>query len=256
MISLPSTLLDLLLRPISGWPPLASLAVVSLVVAAGVLAAFRFTSNQPALSRAKRGVAAALLELRIFQDDPFVVLRSVGDLLAHQGRYLRYAMTPLLWVGAPLVLLLVLLEGVYGRAALAPGDATVVVVRLAQGAVDPKARPRLSLAAPDGLRVETPGVWAPARRETAWRVRADRTGDFVLRVEADGTPLERRVRVADRLVTTSEPAPRSRLVDAIDVDYPPRDLRVFGRSAPWLLVFFVYTLLFTLLLRPLFRVTL
>ena len=73
-------LLDALLWPFQAWP-LAGLTAVSLLVSLALLAAFKVTSNQRALAAAKRRMQANLFELRLFQDDPRLVMRVVGDLL-------------------------------------------------------------------------------------------------------------------------------------------------------------------------------
>src|SRR5687767_2882859 len=170
-------LLDALLWPFQAWP-LAGLAVVSLLVSLALLAAFKMTSNQRALAAAKRRIQANLFELRLFQDDPRLVMRVVGDLLLQQVVYLRYAFVPLIWVALPLAILAAHLQARYGYDGLNPGHAALVTVRMKPAAAASNAassaansattrsadsaavRPEITLDAPSGLRVETPGVWA------------------------------------------------------------------------------------------------
>jgi hypothetical protein len=177
--------LDALLWPFQAWP-LAGLTVVSLLVSLGLLAAFKMTSNQRALAAAKRRMQANLFELRLFQDDPRLVMRVVGDLLRQQAAYLRYAFVPLLWVALPLAILAAHLQVRYGYDGLRPGHAALVTVRMKPSAAA-TARPDLTLDAPSGLRVETPGVWAAELRETAWRIAAERDGDYELRIVSDAS---------------------------------------------------------------------
>jgi hypothetical protein len=265
--------LALLLRPMSAWPPAASLSVVSLIVAAGLLVAFKLTSNQAALARTKRAAAAGLLELRLFQDDPRLVLRVVFDLILEQARYLRYALVPMVWVALPVTLLLAHLDAWYGREGLRVGATAVVTVKLAEaGASDARVRQMLALEAPAGVRVETPLVWVPALREAAWRVRAEREGDYALHVRWGETRVSRHVRVSPGLVSASivRPAPRVWDVllspaetplpadapfEAIGVGYPVRAIDMFGVSFPWLVLFFILTVLFTLVGRRAVGVT-
>ena len=182
-------LLDALLWPFQAWP-LAGLTVVSLLVSLALLAAFKVTSNQRALAASKRRIQANLFELRLFQDDPRLVMRVVGDLLLQQMVYLRYACVPLLWVALPLAILAAHLHARYGYDGLRPGHAALVTVRMkpaaddARRAADSAGRPAIALDAPSGLRVETPGVWAEPLRETAWRISAERDGDYELRVSS------------------------------------------------------------------------
>jgi hypothetical protein len=268
-------LLDVVLWPFHAWP-LAGLAAVSLLVAIALVAVFKVTSNQRALAEAKRQVQASLFELRLFQEDPVAVLRAAGRLLRHQGRYLRYAAVPLLWIGLPLALLLTHLQARYGYDGLYPGQSAVVTVRMkaAGGAASPTlSRPALALdASSDGLRVETPGVWVPSLREMAWRVAAVRAGDFSLTVTSPsaaavtkqvlvGAALAPRAAVRPAAAIGEQfaypverPLPTDSAIESIAVAYPARSLALMGVSLHWIVVFLVLSMGFALVLRPLFGV--
>lgn len=273
--------LDALLWPFQAWP-LAGLTVVSLLVSLALLAAFKATSNQRALAAAKRRLQANLFELRLFQDDPRLVLRVVGDLLRQQLVYLRYACVPIVWVALPLAILAAHLQARYGYDGLRPGHAAIVTVKMKAAAARPDTRPEITLDAPSGLRVETPGVWAAALGEAAWRISAERDGDYELRVWANpagaaaGTgAVTKRVRVTpliaavqptrpspsiwDQLWLPAEaPLPADSPIEAIDITYPERAIAipVLGFPLHWIAVFVILSMLFAFLLRPLFKVVL
>jgi hypothetical protein len=277
-------LLDALLWPFQAWP-LAGLTVVSLLVSLALLAAFKVTSNQRALAAAKRRMQANLFELRLFQDDPRLVLRVVGDLLRQQVVYLRYAFVPLVWVALPLAILAAHLQARYGYDGLRPGHAALVTVRMkaagggTTGAASHAARPDITLDAPSGLRIETPGVWAAPLRETAWRISAERDGDYELRISPGAAgatvaaAITKRVRVTPLIAAqpttrpsssiweqlwmpVEAPVPADSPIEAIDITYPERAIRVFGFPLHWLAVFVVLSTLFAFLFRPVFKVVL
>jgi hypothetical protein len=281
------TLLDALLWPFQAWP-LAGLTVVSLLVALGLLAAFKVTSNQRALAAAKRRIQANLFELRLFQDDPRLVMRVVGELLLQQAVYLRYAFVPLIWVALPLAILAAHLQARYGYDGLNPGHAALVTVRMKPAAAASSAansaanrsadgaavRPDITLDAPSGLRVETPGVWAAPLGETAWRIAAERGGDYELRISSSAFgAITKRVRVTplvvarpairpspsiwDQLWMPAEaPLPADSPIEAIEVTYPARHIPVLGFPLHWVVVFLLLSTLFAFLLRPVFKVVL
>jgi hypothetical protein len=280
-------LLDALLWPFQAWP-LAGLTVVSLLVSLGLLAAFKVTSNQRALAAAKRRLQANLFELRLFQDDPRLVMRVVGDLLRQQAVYLRFALVPIVWVALPLAILAAHLQARYGYDGLRPGHAALVTVRMKAGAGNGvgAARPDITLDAPSGLRVETPGVWAAALGETAWRISAERDGDYELRIstgasDAGGASgasgaaaaITKRVRVTPLIVArpatrpspsiwdqlwmpAEAPLPADSPIEAIDITYPERAISLLGFPLHWLAIFVILSTLFAFLLRPVFKVVL
>jgi hypothetical protein len=269
-------LLDALLWPFQAWP-LAGLTAVSLLVSLALLAAFKMTSNQRALAAAKRRMQANLFELRLFQDDPRLVMRVTGELLLQQAVYLRYAFVPLVWVALPLAILAAHLQARYGYDGLRPGHAALVTVRMKPAAAD-ASRPEITLDAPSGLRVETPGVWAASLRETAWRISAERDGDYELRIASNAASgaaaaITKRVRVTPLIVARQEtrpspsiwdqlwmpaeaPLPADSPIEAIAITYPERAIRVFGFPLHWIVVFLILSTLFAFLLRPVFKVVL
>jgi hypothetical protein len=263
------SLVDGLLWPFHAWPPLVGLTVISLIVALLLLAAFKLTSNQRALAAARRRIQACMFELRLFQDDPQTIFRVIGTLARHQLTYLRYALVPWLWLGLPIALLLAHLHAQFGYDGLRPGQTAIVTVRLKPATA--VASPSLRIEAPDGLRVETPGVWARPLREKAWRIAATRDGDYDLRVSLNGEAVTKRVRVSSAVVSRAAvrpaasvveqwrypaeaPLPADSAIEAIAVGYSPRAIGVLGFTLPWLAIFLVLSGLFALAFRPFFKI--
>jgi hypothetical protein len=276
--SLIARLLAIVLAPFSTWPPLVGLTLVSLLVAIAVLVAFKWTSNQRAIAHTKRQILASLFELRLFQDDPRLMLRATGGLLAQQARYLTHTFIPLLIAGPPLALLLPHLDAYYGYRSIRPGESTVVIARLKPNVLPPQ-QPRdadtMILEAAPGVRVDTPCVWAESLAECAWRITADAPGDFQLTIQfpTGYGRTTKRFRVTDAIVARSpvrpdgslwdewrapgeQPLPPDSPFEAITTIYPDREIEILGAAWHWPVVFFVLTTLAVFLARPLFHVTL
>jgi hypothetical protein len=263
-----ATLVDGLLWPFQAWPPIVGLTVASLLAALLLLAAFKATSNQRAVAAVKRKIQAGLFELRLFQDDPYTVLRVVGDLFRQQAVYLRYALVPLLWIAIPLTLVCAQLQAHYGYEGLRPGESALLKVRLK----DAGARPSLAIDAPDGLRVGTPFVWAPALREAACRIEATRDGDYELRVALNGTAVTKGVRATPLIVPRAAvrpsaaswweqvlypaeaPLPADSAIEAIEISYPDRAFQVLGVPLHWIIVFLALSTAFAFACRSAFDV--
>jgi len=263
---------DLLLRPFERLPAVAGLAFVSLLTAIGMLLVFKKTSRQDRLDAVKRRIHAALFEMRLFADDLPALFRAQGEILLCNLSYLRLSLVPLLWMLVPITLLLAQLQMYYGYAGLEPGRPVIVKVKLGAtapgGSADGGAgvKPPVSLKAPDGVRVETPALWIPSLREVDWRVAADRPGNYDLTVHLAQDEVTKAVRVSPafgrrspmrverglvgQLLYPSEPPiPDGIPIESIEVGYPGRNVSFFGWGLPWLVVFFVLTLLFALALR-------
>src|SRR5262245_58364680 len=142
--------LDLLLFPVRQLPPMVGLVIVSLVTAVVVMLVFRATSDQQRIADVKRRIAAALFEIRLFNDDLPAVFRAQGELLRHNATYLRLSFVPMLWMLVPIAFLVAHLELRYGYTGLSPGQPAMVKVALRDG-VTLEGGKSASLDVPSGI---------------------------------------------------------------------------------------------------------
>jgi uncharacterized membrane protein (DUF106 family) len=264
---------DLLLAPFAGMPPIVSLLVVSLAAAILMLLVFRRTSDQAALADVKRRIHAGLFEIRLFNDDLRAILRAQTEILRTNLTYLRLSLVPMIWILPPFVLIVAQLQFHYGFEGLRPAERTLLKVDLKAEAASTSARPRAALEIPSGLHAETREVWIPGERQLAWRLAADREGDYEIGVVIDGAaPVTKTLRVTERMVRLSPirvgpgfvsqliypaepPLPEDGPIHAIHVDYPNREVSVLGLELHWLIPFFVLTMAFAFALRGWLKVT-
>lgn len=190
-----SGLFDLLLAPFARANPWYGLVTVSAISGALLILIFRYTSNQRGLREVKGRIVGQLLEVVLYRDELRVVLRAQFGILRDNLRYLLYALVPLAFMVIPVGLLFSQIDLRYGRRPVRVGESFLVSVKL-----DAEAGPldEARLTAPDGLRVETPGLRMPAAREVDWRVVGVRPGRYELRVLAGGREYTKTVVVAVR----------------------------------------------------------
>lgn len=248
--------------------PLAGLAVLSALAGIGMLWLFGRTSNQAAITQAKRRVYANLMELRLFVDEPAIMLRTQGQLLVSNLRYLGLMLVPAAVVAVPMVVLLIHLEAYYGRSPLRVGSDTIVTLET-ENALD--AGPRApELTAPAGIAVETPAVRVLRERQVSWRIRALRPvsgtlkfqlpeGTVEKRIEAGGgfrfVPGRRTRSAVSALWHPDEPR-LAASVNWIDVDYPSGDIDFLGLHWHWLVWFTLISMITALAFKKRFRVVL
>ncbi len=174
--------------------------------------------------------------------------------------YLRYAVLPIIFILPPVVLIMVQLNLRYGAAPPRVGAPLVVTVAFA-GALDENA----TLAAPPGVKLETEAVRVAYDGEACWRIRPLRPGTYRLRINSRGKVYEkefiaggaggtarlsaRRVRgIWAELMNPGE-RPLGGDVKEIRLGYAPRRNTVFGFAVPWMLTFFVASLVAAFALR-------
>jgi uncharacterized membrane protein (DUF106 family) len=256
---------DAALRPLGALPPLASLAVVSLVTAMAMLLVVRRTSNQSALEEVKRQIHAALFEIRLFNDDLRAIFRAQAEMLRHNMTYLRLSLAPMLWMIVPFVLVVAQLQFQYGYDGLEAGQPVLVTAHL-------RSSQPASLEAPPGIRADTDAVWFPAASDVIWRITPQSAGDYELRLHIGGRTFTKTLHVSSRVARRSPsrleagfvnellypaepPLPADAAVASIAIRYPERDIHVLGWGMNWMVVFFVLSIVFAFALRKPFGVT-
>jgi uncharacterized membrane protein (DUF106 family) len=267
-------LFDVLLAPFRLLPPLAGLAVVSLLTAVAMLVVFRRTSDQTKLAAVKRSIHAALFEIRLFNDDLRAVLRAQAEILRHNATYLRLSMVPMLWVIVPLVLVVAQLQFYYGYTPIRPGRPVLVKAALRNGAVATASGGDLaSLEASATVRVETPALYLPAAGEIVWRIAPEADGAYELRVHVGGETQTKTLVVADGVARRSpirpaasfldqvlypseSPLPADSALSSIAVGYADGTVDVFGWGIHWMIVYFALSIAFAFALRKPFGVVL
>lgn len=235
---------------------LPALLVVGISIVIGLLmvVVFGYASDQRAIHTAKDHLKAHLLALRLFQDQIGVVLRAYGRILLATGRYLRLAFKPLLIVIVPLTLLIVQIDRYLGMTPLESGRAFLVKARVAESALND-----VSIQLPEGLAATAPAVHSHSENEIAWRVVAAKDGDYTVSVQASSQNFSKRVIVGsvlprlspirlrdkwwERIFVSGESAiPANSPVEAIEVQYPARDIAFAGFEWNWIWLFFVLSL--------------
>lgn len=260
---------DALLRPFAGASPAWLLTTISALTGFAMMIVFRFTSPQNALRRASDRTRAALLAMKLFRDEPAVMLTSQAELLKATALRLLCSLPPLLVLLVPTVLLLVQLAARFEHRPLRPGEYTIVRLALAPDAWNRADDVRLHC--PPGLRPATPPLRLADEHILLWRIHAEQPGNYTLAWSLDGQRVEKRLTAAGGLVPISPrrpnasfwqsllyplepPLPPGAFARQIDIDYPSRSTPLLGLDVHWLITFFVVAMLAALLVKPFLRV--
>ncbi|MGA2534229.1 MAG: hypothetical protein ABSG19_14480 [Candidatus Aminicenantales bacterium] len=261
---------NVLLFPFRGLSPWFGMIFVSLLTAFLMLWAFKLTSNQPGIRKAKNAIKAHLLELRLFKDNMRISLKAQGRIVRANMSYIACNSKPMLVMILPLLLILAQLNLWFGAAPLKPGDEALVKAKVARGA-DPLALD-IAIEPSAGLTVETPAVRIPDEGEIAWRIRSAGPGPasltfrlagrtIVKPVAVGGAPLSKvsthsvgRSVLKELLYPGEKPLPGDTPLVSIEILYPSGGLPLLGLSVNWLVAYFVLSIIFGFAFKGIFKV--
>ncbi len=228
---------------------------------------FRYTSDQRAIHIVKGQIKAHVLAVRLYRDQPPVVLRSYGRILAGIGKYLRLAFKPLLFLILPLTIIIVQVDRYLGWRPLQSGKPFLVTVHTANS--DQGVEPDLQV--PPGLAITAPPVHIPAENEVVWRVEAQKDGNYNVKVGVARQTFVKRVVVSsglarvspvrlrghawERIVVSAEPAlPKNSPVHAIEVNYPSRSIYFAWLEWNWMWLFLVLSVVAGFFFKTVLRI--
>lgn len=248
---------DAMLWPFRSLDPLWGLTAVSLLTGVLMLWIFGRVSDQDSIRSVRDRIRGNLIGIRLFGDDLGMLFRLQARIFRQTMTYLRFAMLPMVVLLVPVLLVLVQLNLRFAVRPLVPGEAAVVKLTLRGASPFDQG---VSLEAPTGVSVETPGVRMPDRGEVAWRVRAVEPGEYQLTARAGGDEVGKRIVVGDGwraisplrssswvdllLYPGEPPIPSGNGIRSVEVGYSALPLSLFGFGVDWLLFFFVASIAF------------
>jgi len=265
-------LFDVLMAPFRPLGPWAGMLAISLLTGLLMLAIFKATSNQQGIRRTKNKIKAHLLELRLYKDNLGQSLRSQGSLLAANGKYMAFAIRPMLVMIVPVLLILAQLSVWFDKTPLRIGERAIVKVKLAKGqGAGAGGGVEASLVAPAGVAVETSPLRIEEEGEIDWRVKAEASGRHLLKVGIGGKKITKlfvvggpalskvpasRVRgFGDELLHPGEKSlPKNSSVESIEIDYKSQRLKFLGIRFHWLVAFFILSIIFGFAFKGVFKV--
>lgn len=259
---------SILFAPIGMMPGWLSNTIISAVTGVLLLIVFKYTSNQKAIGRVKDDIKANMLALKLFKDELSVTFQSQKRVLRGAFRLLRYALFPLLVMLVPVSLELAQMGLWYQQRPLHVGEETLVTVQLAG---DPLAKmPEVRITSLPGADVTVGPFRIPSERQVCWEIRAREPvrgqivfkigdqeftkqiviGEGPARVSAVRPPAWWPTMILHPL---EKPFPVDGPVASVTIDYPPRDSWTSGTDW-WIGYFFVASLVFALIFKPLIKV--
>jgi hypothetical protein len=257
-----SRLLDFYGSTVGALSPLLSLALLAAIAGIAMLWIIGKISNQNAVRLTRRKIQATLLEFRIFWDEPRVVWRSQIRLLRLNLRYLGL-MLPAVLIGViPVALLMIRMEGLYGRAPLPLGEPAIVTVQLSGPITEQAAPPRLEAPAP--VSVETPALRVFRDNQVCWRICPLGAVSGTLKLFVNGERIEKHVvaggpwsyvsdrrssRFSDLFWHPGEPPLQKGNVAWVEIRYPTAVWGPGTFQLNWIWWFFLFSMLAGLLLK-------
>lgn len=250
--------------PFKGLHPFWPIALVSLVTAVLMLWVFGKLSNQGAIKVVRQRIRGNLLAVRLYQHDVKTILNLQWRIVVDTLIYLRYSLGPFLVMVIPIVLVLAQLQLYFSVRPVEVDESIVVKAKLNQPDLLNSSNLELQVEE-NAVATETPPVRSLEDGEVAWRIRGLQPGHHTLKIRVGEHELSKAFVVGeswnkvsflktesalDALLYPGETLIESgRPIASVEVNYEPLPILLLGWDFHWLLLFFLLSLIFALLLK-------
>jgi len=242
-------------------PKWASLCVLAGMCGVVMIFAFKFLSNQPAITRAKDDISANLLALKLYKDELRVTAITQLRLLWSVLRLQRYALTPVLTLMLPMLLMLGQMGTYFQWETPRINESVLLRVGL-QSNHDATRTP--TLIVPGSIRIDAGPI--ASQTDVAWRLTPTENGMHTLTIKVADQSYTKELacetttgRVSavrpstdwtEQLLHPIEtPIPPNAGIQAIKLDYE-KARSWFCGGDNWVISFLVVSMTTALLLKP------
>lgn len=254
------------LSPVVVLPGWLSIAIISAVTGLFFLVVFKYTSNQRAIGRVKDDMKAQMLAIKLFKDSLSVTLMAQCRLFKGALLLLVNAIVPMLVMILPMSLLLAQMALWYQYRPLLPQEHAVLTVDVDES------WPTVSIEGDPAFEVTSGPVRILSKRQICWEIKALQNGYHRIMLQTGQQYFEKDLAVGDGLMRISSKRPGwewtdilmnpvegplrpDSIVRSVSIRYPDRPALASG-SNRWLAYFFVASIAFAFILKPLVKVRL
>ena len=261
---------DILFLPFRSMSPWVGMILVSFLTGLMMLFVFKWTSNQQGIQKVKNRIKAHLLELRLFKDNLGQSLRSQGNILRCNLKYIGYSAKPMLVMILPLILILIQLNFWFGYESLGPNESAILKMKLGEDQ-DPL-EAQIEIQPSSVLVLETPPLRIEESHEINWRFSATERGIHMFTINVNGKAVTKKVSVSQKplskisplkvggnffnqlLYPTESPVKGDLPVESVEICYPSKSMSLFGWKIHWIIVYFVLSIVFGFAFKGVFKV--
>ena len=262
-----NVIFSVLFFPLHRLRPIWGLTIFSLLTGLLMIVIFKRVSDQEGIRRVKNHIKAHLLELRLYKDSAGLSLIAMKDIFLSNGKYLAFALRPMLVLMMPVMIIIIQLATRYEYHPLSVGESTVVRATVIKDIPIQNIR----IEAPEGIEVETSPLRIPDKDRIFWRIRAVESGEWEIGfhlidrnvskqiVVGTGRTIlaSRRVRASSLsafLHPSESTLPGDSFLKEISIQYPHKRLTLSGMNVHWLVFFFVVSVVTGFALKGIFKV--
>lgn len=189
---------DILLWPFMVLGLSTGLVLFSMCAGLLIILVLPSISNQTGIKWAKDKIKGHLLEVYLYRNNVGIAMKAQLNMLRYNMAYVFFALTPVVVLMIPFVLIMIQLNARFGYDPLRVGDSANVKALFNETLPEEE----ITLTSSEGIKIETPSCRVPQNGEVIWRIRALKEGRHSVTLQVGDSEITKEIVVGmDRAIT-------------------------------------------------------
>jgi uncharacterized membrane protein (DUF106 family) len=253
-----NSLLDPVFMPLLGLHPVLSICIIAFVISLLIVIVYKKFTDQDLMKRLKAEIKELQTEMKTLKDQPDQMMKVQKRAMETNMKYMMKSFKPTLITFLPIIIIFGWLNAHLAFVPLVVGEDFSLTVEVVEGLTG-----EMSLVLPDGLVLLNEGeaVKSVYDDQAIWFLRGDAAGEYgltftfhdkefstdVLIVEEGDHSYVPPVKMFKKELVKSATLSNTKMT-------PFGDFEIFGYQPGWLMVYILFSLIFSLGLRKLMKV--
>jgi uncharacterized membrane protein (DUF106 family) len=245
-----ASILDPVLNPLLALPVFWVVIVMSFFITVIITTIYKYTTDQDLMKSLKSEMKELQAEMKELKHDPKKMMEVQKKAMATNTKYMGQSLKSTLYTFVPIILLFGWMNANLAFEPINPQTEFSTSITL-----ENRAPLEITLIAPKDITIVGDSVKTASNGEASWLLKG-KAGTYLLQYDVEENSYDKELVISDeQAYAKPEKSIRDDVVDTISIDHQPQKLlNIFGWKIGWLGTYIIFSIIFSTLLRKLFKV--
>ncbi len=242
--------LDPVLNPLLGLPVLWVVIIISFVIAVIIIVIYKFTTNQNLMKELKEEMKSFQKQMKELRQNPEKMMEVQKKAMKTNMKYMSHSMRSTLFTFIPIILIFGWMTAHLAYEPILPGQEFTTTAVFQEGASG-----EIGLIIPKGISLGGEAIKEISDSKVVWVLKGD-AGEYLLEYKFNEEKHTQEILITDEQSYENPIAKiKNSQLKSLEINNKPMKLlNLFGWKIGWLGTYIIFSIVFSMVLRKLFKV--
>ena len=241
--------LNIILSPLLKLPVLFAVVLMSFIISVIIIVITKYTTNQALMKQLKDEIKEYQKQIKDSRDSPSKAMEIQKKAMESNMKYMTHSLKPTLITFIPIILIFSWMSSTFAYESIKPQQEFTLSAFFLKGT-----HGEVNLTSAEGLTILDKNIKKIENDKATWTLKGTE-GEHIVELNFEGEKQEKNV-----LITSSDKYAESTKktngnIRIVQIDYNPKKiLNLFGWKLGWLGTYIIFSIIFTMSLRKIFKV--